>query len=85
MSVVRSIGVLLLGAAAMAVGAYLVVAHGWVVGFGWTAYAPLSNTSFTPNPASPMLYLGLLIFALGAAVVGGWVGYRVRGRRRAAV
>ncbi|WP_347108428.1 hypothetical protein AAHB33_16270 [Paenarthrobacter sp. S56] len=73
----------LLGLLAVVVG--LIVA--WSnrdAGFGWFAYAPLSNASFPGNGVAMVsqgTQIGLLVTALGLLVLAFWAGLLI-GRRR---
>lgn len=45
----------------------------------WAAYAPLSDSVFTPRPWQHAV--GLLLLLADVALGAGWIGYRL-GRRR---
>lgn len=49
--------------------------------FGWTAYAPLTSTTFTPGFAP---YGPVVLLALGLILVSGWVGHRLGRRKQSA-
>lgn len=71
---------------AMIVGgvATAVVATPREVSFGWFAYAPLSDATFTPDGLIVLTggALGaLVVAAIGVAVLAFWAGYTVRGSR----
>ena len=72
-----------IGGVAVAVGIGLLVwsaAH--PVSYGWFAYAPLSDTVFTPQTGFWASRWGIGACGLGALVFAFWVGFLV-GRRRA--
>jgi heme/copper-type cytochrome/quinol oxidase subunit 1 len=80
MAIVRGFWVLVLGLIVLVLGVVQLVttfSSAYVV--GWSAYAPLTSTTFAPSFA-PML--PLIEIAVGLALVAGWVGFRI-GRRRA--
>jgi heme/copper-type cytochrome/quinol oxidase subunit 1 len=79
----RKYSLIVLGIVGMLVGAYLLIFPSHVASFGWTAYAPLSDTAFAPSTISPMFYVGWAAIVAGAMVVAGWVGFRLGRRRRA--
>jgi len=75
---VRRWGLLALGLIGMVVGLILLF-RPIPSSFGWTAYAPLSATTFLPYvPASYVV--GAMILAVGVALAAGWVGFAL-GRR----
>ena len=80
---VRRYGVLAFGIVAIVVGVLVYQFRPSVASFGWTAYAPLSDTVFVP----PFLYMtpslvgAALLILLGAVLIAGWIGFAV-GRRR---
>jgi len=83
MTFVRTYWVLVLGSLSIAAGVVAFVTAPIVrPSFGWTAYAPLTSTTFVPSfaPAWSLLELaaGLLV---GFALIAGWIGYRL-GRAR---
>ncbi|MEP6842042.1 MAG: hypothetical protein ABJA11_00890 [Pseudolysinimonas sp.] len=77
----RRYGILALGLIGMIVGAILLASRP-TASFGWTAYAPLSNTAFVPPFATPSLYLGVALLAIGLVLVAGWIGFALGRRRR---
>jgi heme/copper-type cytochrome/quinol oxidase subunit 1 len=79
MAFVRGYWVLVLGLIILALGVVqLVTLFSSVYVFGWSAYAPLTSTTFAPGFA-PML--PLFEIAVGIALIAGWVGYRIGCRR----
>jgi heme/copper-type cytochrome/quinol oxidase subunit 1 len=48
---------------------------------GWSAYAPLSDTTFTPTVI--VVPAGLVLLVLGFAALVAWIAYRI-GRERSA-
>ncbi|MBD5785882.1 hypothetical protein IF650_06775 [Cellulosimicrobium terreum] len=70
-------------AVASALGVALLVTAAWIASrpasYGWFAYAPLSDTTFTPSGAYPPGQSALL--AAGGALLLGLVGGFVLGRR----
>ncbi|MFD1714131.1 hypothetical protein ACFSBZ_06580 [Amnibacterium flavum] len=55
------------------------------VSFGWTAYAPLSETTFTPvvrGLESRNGILGAVLLVIGLMGLAFWAGLRVGARRR---
>lgn len=73
-----------LGAVLLVIG--IVVVTTQPVGFGWTAYAPLTDVTFSPPFPTPAMLLGGIVAGLGLALLAGWIGYRLgrRARQRAA-
>lgn len=67
-----------LGVALLGLGAWLARRP---PSFGWFAYAPLSNTTFTPGAAYPP-GLAALAAAVGALLLGAVVGFLVGRRAR---
>ena len=80
---VRRFGVLTVGIAAIVAGVLVYQFRPSAASFGWTAYAPLSNTVFVPSFAdiTPSLVGAALLILLGAVLIAGWVGFAA-GRRR---
>ena len=80
MTALRNYVVGALGAALLLIG--IVVVATQPVGFGWTAYAPLSNPDMVISPPfpTPAMWLGGALAAVGLALLAGWVGFRL-GRR----
>ncbi|GMA91953.1 hypothetical protein [Homoserinibacter gongjuensis] len=78
MTALRSYGAGALGAALLVIG--IVVVTTQPVGFGWTAYAPLTDATFSPPFPTPAMWIGGALAAVGLALLAGWVGFRL-GRR----
>ena len=78
-AVLRSWGLLVLGVIGMIAGAILLT-RPTPAAFGWTAYAPLTKTTFVPPFVTGSLVFGVLLAALGLALAAGWVGFAL-GRR----
>ena len=78
MAFLRRFGILILGILLVAGGIAGFVALYPRPSFGWSAYAPLTNVTFTPQPNTG--FLGLAV--IGLILVAGWVGHRI-GRRQA--
>ena len=78
-SVARRWGLLALGLIGMIAGAILLTRT--PTSSGWTAYAPLSNTTYVPPFVTGSFVLGTLLVLLGLALVAGWVGFAL-GRTR---
>jgi hypothetical protein len=80
-TVIRRFGILMLGIVVLLLGVWQFV---WSdvevtnVRFGWTAYAPLSNTTYSPTPSS--LPIALMLIVAGFALIAGWCAVGV-GRR----
>ncbi|KQO61174.1 hypothetical protein ASF23_11765 [Curtobacterium sp. Leaf261] len=69
---------------AMFVGGLVVLFHRWthpVSSFGWFAYAPLSDTVFTPG-LSPALVVGSVLTVVGAALGAFGAGMLIGRRSR---
>lgn len=79
MRFLRKYGLLLVGGVLSVVGAALVVAQ--PVSFGWTAYAPLSSTTFAPPWPTAGMIAGFQLLILGLMAIAGRVGFRL-GRSR---
>lgn len=77
MTALRSYGVGAIGAVLLVIG---IVVTTQPVGFGWTAYAPLSDMTFSPPFPTPAMWIGGVVAAAGLALLAGWVGYWL-GRR----
>lgn len=63
----------------------LAVASARPVSFGWFTYAPLSDTTFTPDGVhlfSTASLVGAGVLVLGLLVLAAWLGYRRGVRRR---
>ncbi|WP_230855060.1 hypothetical protein [Arthrobacter terrae] len=73
-----------LGLAAVAAGVVMAASAGESRSFGWFAYAPLSNTTFS---SAGLLYLGpwtktgIALALIGSLVLAFWSGYRAGTRR----
>ncbi|MBF4576654.1 hypothetical protein [Frondihabitans sp. VKM Ac-2883] len=68
--------------AATVVGVAAVIwAEAQPVSFGWFAYAPLSDTTFTPDIASDFTP-GVVLAVIGLAVLGFWSGLTIDARRK---
>lgn len=78
----RSWGLLVLGFIGMVVGVILLMRPMPTAAFGWTAYAPLTNTVYVPPLVTGSLVFGVLFGSLGLALTAGWVGFAL-GRRHA--
>ncbi len=78
MALVRKFGLLVGAFVLFVVGLVLVLTTS--VSFGWTAYAPLSDVTF--SQLSPPLIAGWALVLVGLVFAAGWVGFRL-GRRRA--
>ncbi|MCU1405889.1 MAG: hypothetical protein JWQ43_2192 [Glaciihabitans sp.] len=77
--------VLILAIGAVIVGTITVAtASTQTFSFGWTAYAPLSDTTFSPPGArflSPSAVAGFLVLAAGLVALAFWGGFAVGSRR----
>jgi hypothetical protein len=63
----------------------LVIAAAQPVSFGWFAYAPLSDTTFTAEGVhmfSTASLVGAVIIVISVLVLAAWLGYRQGVRRR---
>ncbi|KQO47678.1 hypothetical protein ASG28_09515 [Frigoribacterium sp. Leaf415] len=63
----------------------LAIAGAQPVSFGWFAYAPLSDTTFTAEGVhvfSTASLVGAVIVVIGLLVLAAWLGYRRGVRRR---
>jgi heme/copper-type cytochrome/quinol oxidase subunit 1 len=78
MNFVRAFGILILGVILVAVGIVGYVAFIPGPSFGWSAYAPLTNVTFTPYPN--LWFLAVAV--IGLILAAGWIGHRM-GRRQA--
>jgi heme/copper-type cytochrome/quinol oxidase subunit 1 len=79
MSHVRRFWVLVLGILFVVLGVVAEVRIAPTESFGWTAFAPLTSTTFTPSwaPFEPYWLIGT-----GAILIAGWVGFRLGRRSR---
>jgi heme/copper-type cytochrome/quinol oxidase subunit 1 len=82
---VRTYALLVVGMAAIIAGVLLMLRGPATAPLGWTAYAPLSNTTFAPSFVSPVFAFGVAVLVAGAALVGGWVGFAFGRRPRSTV
>lgn len=75
----------LLGTVAAAIGLVLLLVPSDQASFGWFAYAPLSNTTFSPIglQLSPRSQIGIALFLVGLAVLAFGAGWML-GQRQAA-
>lgn len=80
MVLLRKYGLVLAGLVLVIVGAILLLTP-TTVGFGWTAYAPLSSSTFFPTWPTASTLAGLALLILGLVTIAGWVGFRI-GRDR---
>ncbi|TFC15157.1 hypothetical protein [Cryobacterium sp. MDB2-10] len=80
-----SVSMVVLGAVAVVIGLVLLLAPGDQASFGWFAYAPLSNTTFSPIglQLSPRSQIGIAMFVVGLAVLAFGAGWML-GQRQAA-
>jgi heme/copper-type cytochrome/quinol oxidase subunit 1 len=78
MPVIRRFGVLLAGILFLAVGVAGYAVSVPQPSFGWTAYAPLTGTTFTPHPTTFDYFLALAV--VGLVLIAGWVGHRIGSR-----
>ena len=78
-AIARRWGLLVLGLIGMIAGAILLT-RPTPAAFGWTAYAPLTKTTFVPPFVTGSFVLAVLLTVLGLALTAGWVGF-VLGRR----
>jgi hypothetical protein len=78
--------VLVAGLAALVVGVVvLAIAAAQPVSFGWFAYAPLSDTTFTAEGVhmfSTASLVGAVIIVISLLVLAAWLGYRQGVRRK---
>jgi len=78
-ALLRRWGLLVLGLIGMIVGVVLLTRPA-PASFGWTAYAPLSNTVYVPPVVGSTFFPGVVLALVGLAVTAGWVGFAL-GRR----
>jgi len=82
MAIVRGYWVLVLGVVLVIAGVVAEIPI-WQItsgaSFGWTAYAPLTSTTFTPTLAPVLPWVTI---AAGVGLIAGWIGFRI-GRSRA--
>ncbi|MBD8702768.1 hypothetical protein [Frigoribacterium sp. CFBP 13712] len=78
--------VLVAGLAALVVGVVvLAIASAQPMSFGWFAYAPLSDTTFTADGVhlfSTASLVGAVIVIVSLLVLAAWLGYRQGVRRK---
>ncbi|MCJ0700126.1 hypothetical protein SOM11_08355 [Frigoribacterium sp. CFBP9039] len=78
--------VLVAGLAALVVGVVvLAIASAQPMSFGWFAYAPLSDTTFTAEGVhlfSTASLVGAVIVIVSLLVLAAWLGYRQGVRRK---
>lgn len=80
-----SVFMVVLGAVAAVTGLVLVLMPSDQASFGWFAYAPLSNTTFSPIglQLSPRSQIGIALFIVGVAAPAFGAGWML-GQRQAA-
>ena len=78
-TIARRWGLLAFGLIGMIAGTILLT-RPTPASFGWTAYAPLSDTTYVPPFVTGSFVLGVLLLLLGLALAAGWVGFAL-GRR----
>lgn len=90
MTFLRRFGILILGALLLVAGVIVGISNAQTVNipfttflgnrpvsFGWTAYAPLSSTTFVPpSPQFPGI-IAIACVVLGLVLIAGWVGFRL--------
>jgi heme/copper-type cytochrome/quinol oxidase subunit 1 len=65
------------GLAMLVGGLLLVLRPSTPIPRGWSAYAPLSDTTFTPTVAVVVVPAGLVLLVLGFAALIAWIAYRI--------
>ncbi|TFC83811.1 hypothetical protein E3T28_04960 [Cryobacterium sinapicolor] len=80
-----SVSMVVLGTVAAVIGLVLLLVPSDQASFGWFAYAPLSNTTFSPIglQLSPRSQIGIALFIVGLAVLSFGAGSML-GQRQAA-
>ncbi|MDJ0325490.1 hypothetical protein QMG61_17150 [Cryobacterium sp. PH31-AA6] len=80
-----SVSMVVLGTVAAVIGLVLLLVPSGQASFGWFAYAPLSNTTFSPIglQLSPRSQIGIALFVVGLAVLAFGAGWML-GQRQAA-
>jgi heme/copper-type cytochrome/quinol oxidase subunit 1 len=80
-----SVSMVVLGTVAAVIGLMLLLVPSDQASFGWFAYAPLSNTTFSPIglQLSPRSQIGIALFIVGLAVLAFGAGWML-GQRQAA-
>jgi hypothetical protein len=73
-AVVRSYGILIVGLVIGGVGLAFVTPTSQTPSFGWFAYEPAPEAMLVAAPPSTP---GLVLLAVGIALVAGWVGHRI--------
>ncbi len=84
---IRRYGLLVLGAVGIVVGAVL-LSRAAPMPSGFSAYVPLSNTTYVPPFITGSLVLGGVLLGIGIALAAGWIGFAIGvavARRRRAV
>lgn len=81
MSILRRFGILILGIALLVIGVVFYAVALPQPSFGWTAYAPLTGTTFVPTPSPNLPHYALGVIGAGLVLVAGWVGFRLGHRR----
>ncbi|TFD04842.1 hypothetical protein E3T25_04830 [Cryobacterium sandaracinum] len=79
-----SVSMVVLGTVAAVIGLVLLLVPSDQASFGWFAYAPLSNTTFSPIglQLSPRSQIGIALFIVGLAVLAFGAGWML-GQRQA--
>ena len=80
-----SVSMVALGTAAAVIGLVLILMPSDQASFGWFAYAPLSDTTFSPIGLHffPRSQIGIALFVIGLAVLAFGAGWML-GQRQAA-
>ena len=80
-----SVSMVALGTAAAVIGLVLILMPSDQASFGWFAYAPLSDTTFSPIglQLSPRSQIGIALFVIGLAVLAFGAGWML-GQRQSA-
>ncbi len=77
----RRFGILALGAILVIAGVAIYVVAFPRPSFGWSAYAPLTATTFLPTPFPNLIDYAMAMIVIGLVLVAGWVGFRLGARR----
>jgi heme/copper-type cytochrome/quinol oxidase subunit 1 len=77
----RRFGILVLGAILVIAGVAIYAIAFPRPSFGWTAYAPLTSTTFVPTPFPNPIDYAMAMIVIGLVLVAGWVGFRLGARR----
>ncbi len=80
MSFVHRFGILILGVAFILFGLVFGIVKIPSPGFGFTAYAPLTSTTFVPMGGFGPTEVAFLLAGVGLVLVAGWIGFQL-GRR----